>query len=347
MVRIALSRVPVIPAVRKDTGSNAALDKRGARLAGVRALVVVLTALVISLGLGLRADAASPGCGATVLASVKITKDITNCSANPALTIGDDDITLDLNGHTVDGTGVATGILASGKDHINIVNGTVTGFATGIQVANGHANLVKKITLTDNVSFGIMSSTADEAVIKGNHISGSATGISEDGSDDDIVKGNSITGGTTGIDVTNNATSISITGNTVKNATNGIVLRSASTSGSRTIGNKLIANSKGVFVNGASNNQVFDNVAKGGTDGIVVAAASFGTLLGGNATSGNSGFGIDVLETDGSVAIGDNHADDNGNWGIFAQPDNDDAGGNEAHGNGQFLQCHDVICRSK
>ena len=114
-------------------------------------------------------------CGQTLTQSVKLANDLTNCPA-PGLAIGADAITVDLNGHTIDGTVTQTetcqvlpfgipGIDTRGHNGLTIKNGTVQQFLNGIAVGPGEfegpptvgmANsVVRDITARDNSFIGI------------------------------------------------------------------------------------------------------------------------------------------------------------------------------------------------
>src|SRR3954470_9606689 len=70
----------------------------------------VLLSLSVLAGLALisaPAQAKPPeqvSCGQTLTHSVKLANDLTNCPSN-GLVVGADDVTVDLNGHTIDGDG--------------------------------------------------------------------------------------------------------------------------------------------------------------------------------------------------------------------------------------------------
>ncbi len=51
-----------------------------------------------------------------------------------------DGITVDLDGHTLDGTGLGVGILNNGFDRVTITNGSVQEFDFGVQLGAGTAN---------------------------------------------------------------------------------------------------------------------------------------------------------------------------------------------------------------
>jgi large repetitive protein len=86
-----------------------------------------------------------------------------------------------------------------------------------------------------------------------------------------------------------------------------------------------------------------NNVTGGCDDGIAVASAATNTLVAGNVVRDACDDGIDV-EAAGTV-IRANAANDNGDLGIEAVAGVIDGGGNRASGNGNPLQCLNVVCR--
>ncbi len=99
---------------------NACLDRR------LPALLVCAAALFASAA---PAQAAALKCGQTMRTSVVLTKDLRNCDSQPNTTnfdgqrVGDNNVEIVLNGHTVDGVGRGVGIRNRGFDHIRIVDG--------------------------------------------------------------------------------------------------------------------------------------------------------------------------------------------------------------------------------
>ena len=79
------------------------------------------------------------------------------------------------------------------------------------------------------------------------------------------------------------------------------------------------------------------------SDGIFVGAFTAGTVVRGNSAHDNSLDGIEVQGVDSRV--GDNVANDNGDFGIEAVPGVTDTGGNMASGNHNPLQCSNVFCQ--
>lgn len=110
---------------------------------------------------------ADPACGDTITVDTTLHADLVDCPSS-GFVIGGDDITLDLNGHTLGGDfalqdpcsgdtpcdwGVDNG---AGHTGVKVVNGTVTGFDFGVVVGRADDNVLGRLTVTDNNSSGIV-----------------------------------------------------------------------------------------------------------------------------------------------------------------------------------------------
>jgi parallel beta-helix repeat protein len=108
-------------------------------------------AVTSSVFAGGKNSAAADLCGATITQNLKLDHDL-SCSAD-GLTIGADGIKIDLNGHTVEGSGDLTsvGIRVFGRTEVRIKGpGEVTGFRTGVWIEGSTDVRVKKVTLSAN-----------------------------------------------------------------------------------------------------------------------------------------------------------------------------------------------------
>ena len=126
-------------------------------------------------------------CGATITTDTKLFSDLVNCPSN-GLVIGADNVTLDLNGHTVDGDGmplepcpegdtcdVGVDNLA-GYDGLTIVGGTVRQFGVGVFVAGGAAdNRLHRLAVADNTDFGIIAVESTDSEIAHTSMSDNGT----------------------------------------------------------------------------------------------------------------------------------------------------------------------------
>jgi len=101
------------------------------------------------------AGAAVLSCGQTITQSTVLDNDLTGCTNNGIL-IGADNITLDLNGHTVAGTpasGDKGGVVLVGRTGVTVRNGTVRSFDVGVVIEGGSGNTIEGVNAIDNISF--------------------------------------------------------------------------------------------------------------------------------------------------------------------------------------------------
>jgi parallel beta-helix repeat protein len=142
--------------------------------------VMVLALMVASftvVGAG-SALASHVGCGDTITTDTTLDSDLVNCPNN-GIVIGADNVTLDLNGHTIDGDGtpVATcpegdrcdvGVAnLAGYDRLTILGGTIRQFGVGVWVAGGAAhNRLYQLAVSDNTDFGVIVAESTDSVIE-------------------------------------------------------------------------------------------------------------------------------------------------------------------------------------
>jgi len=119
---------------------------------------IVLTALPAVLAVPMWATAAGAAvlsCGQTITQSTVLDNDLSGCAAN-GIVVGADNITLDLNGHTVTGTpasGDKGGVVLVGRTGVTVRNGTVRSFDVGVVIEGGSANTVEAVNALENISF--------------------------------------------------------------------------------------------------------------------------------------------------------------------------------------------------
>ena len=105
-------------------------------------------------------------CGDTITASVKLDHDLTDCPSN-GIVIGADGITLDLNGHTIDGDDALQdcepgadcdlGVLNIGHRAVKIKGGAIGEFGVGLVVAAGSDdNRLRDLAVTANEFAGVV-----------------------------------------------------------------------------------------------------------------------------------------------------------------------------------------------
>jgi hypothetical protein len=94
------------------------------------------------------------GCGQVITSDTKLTRDLGPCPGD-GIIVGADNITLDLNGHTVKGAGPGDGshpgVRISQHQGVTVTGGTITGFAAGVAIIGGSGNNLTNLTVTGNI----------------------------------------------------------------------------------------------------------------------------------------------------------------------------------------------------
>jgi parallel beta-helix repeat protein len=248
------------------------IERRGGGRRGRLLSLGLLAAVCLTLGApAARADQVF--CGQVLRASTTLTNNLAGC-AGDALVIGASGITVDLNGHVVQGTGLGTGIRNGGHADVTIRNGSVLNFDYGVVLHAGTVrNAVTNLNLSGNEWAAIQLENAS-----GNHV---AQNVVSDSSD-------------VGIRVANGSLSNVIVGNSLSaaGASEGFVIELGS-NGNWLEGNVVpVSGGHAVRVEHASGNMVLANELAGGADVTVLAAGSPGTVVQANRISGGGDAGI-------------------------------------------------------
>jgi hypothetical protein len=128
------------------------------------ALVLALGAAGVMIFGGGTAHAAKVGCGARITKDTTLHKDLVNCPNN-GIVITADDVTLDLNGHTIDGNGAPdhncdpvthfcdSGIAFGKRHRITVEHGSVRQFEAAVVVfKDRHARMLGLSTSRNHFS---------------------------------------------------------------------------------------------------------------------------------------------------------------------------------------------------
>ncbi len=134
-----------------------------------RSFLAILT-LAFAGGLAFGAGQASANhvsCGDEITADTTLDSDLVNCENN-GIVIGADDITLDLNGHRIDGDGTDfedagcdkgpcdVGVVNVGHDGVTVRHGSVREFEEGVGVGNARHVRILGISSSRNEFFGFL-----------------------------------------------------------------------------------------------------------------------------------------------------------------------------------------------
>jgi parallel beta-helix repeat protein len=322
-----------------------------------RGTLVAIGALAVVALAGGQAQAVV-SCGKTVTKDIKLKEDLIACPGD-GLVVGANDITIDLNGHKIDGQSLAgqDGIAISGHSGVVVKGsgGKIKQFEYGVKLLSAQNNRVSGLKVDDVTLSGVYVNTSSSSKIKGNTITeANFTGVEVTHSDEVEVSGNSVTGPDTtplgsygiGVNAPDSEDNV-VEDNVVKGGVEGdwgIVINGTAqaTLVKRNTARGFVQ--QGIYVyDGAADTKVRKNEAIGnGSNGIRVdAGAGTGTAVLKNTARKNFD-GISVAKA--GVGVGDNVANDNGNWGIIATAAINDLGGNKASGNGQAAQCSGIAC---
>ena len=193
--------------------------------------VTALTALsALSLLPATSAEAMPLHCGDTITASVVLTSSL-NCSGD-GLIVGANNLTIDLNGKRITGSGSGTGIqispsLPSTGLNLTVRGGTIQRFGTAIDVENdGTLSLASVRLLTNTLGLGSLA-LGLTAQVASSTFTGNTTAIGSTGFPGFLatlhVAGSSFHANPVAIDLLANSRIISVDGSTFTG--NGIALR--------------------------------------------------------------------------------------------------------------------------
>jgi hypothetical protein len=128
----------------------------------------IVIAVAVSLGLGPgQASASQVNCGDTITADTTLDSDLVDCPNN-GIVIGADNVTLDLNHHTIDSDGTPAagcdpetefcdiGVLNDGRDGVTVVHGSVRQFDLGVIVGEARRNRLLDISASRSQFSGIL-----------------------------------------------------------------------------------------------------------------------------------------------------------------------------------------------
>jgi len=268
-------------------------------------------------------------CGDTITRDTKLDSDLVDCPGD-GIVIGADNIKLDLNGYTIDGdssdryVGVQN---FDGYDNNTIENGTLRDFISAVFLSGTDDSVLRELGV-DSVGQGLTLLNSHNTQIKRNLITGAlycGICVLDSFPGHNLVKQNKV----------GNAGTWAI-----------YVIDSVDT---RVVSNEVSESVVGIRITAARDTRVEKNSASSNSeDGIRADDGSSATLLRRNTANGNADDGIQVeeLETDAlDTTLTRNVANFNGDLGIEAVPGVVDGGGNRAFGNGDPLQCLNVVCR--
>lgn len=218
---------------------------------------------------------ATLACGQTVTQSTRLLNDLVDCPGTGIVVAGTG-ITLDLDGHLVDGIGLGSGVLVTGNS-VTVTNGTVTEFDVGADVGATTGVLVSGLTLNANQEAGIQLADSRGTIVRANTLGENSAGVL-------------LIGGTQGARVLDNTLL----------ANSGPGVRVENSPGNRIDGNQITESSEaGVVAEGSPNTVVTANTLTGNSGGgVSLDLASHDSTIADNTIVGSGSDGIAVTASD-------------------------------------------------
>jgi parallel beta-helix repeat protein len=271
--------MPGSPRLPGRAGVGEAIRGPRTRPRGRRAgLVAAVAASLVAWGDG-PALASDVSCGATVAGDTTLRADLLNCPGD-GLVIGVDNITLDLNHHTIDGDGVPgaaqldRGVRLAGHRGVKIQGGTIQEFDTGVLLDAATGNTVRRLTLLRNIpGRGIdLENHSDGNRIQDNTSTDNArSAIVVISSDDNLVRANTgLRNGLTGILVRDGHHNRVEANTLAANVFNDIALDQGS-SDNVIRANSATTSEMGILLDNVDANTVTHNHVFGDADDIIVS----------------------------------------------------------------------------
>ena len=348
----------------------------------VLAILALAVANLLAFGAG-QASAGEVSCGDTITADTTLDSDLVDCPSN-GIVIGADGITLDLNGHVIDGDGTEfvgcpknefcdIGLLNDGHDGVKLRDGSVRDFAFGVLLVNARHNRVANLTVSRNAGTGIILFRSSRNTVIGNSARANGLqldqgGISLNRSHHNLVKRNILRrNGDLGVFMEMSDHNRIRKNRMLGHPEGGVIAEGHGNVFSR---NRIVRGGGGILItkitdHGAVGNVIRRNkVRNARAGGIGVDQEPRRTTLRRNRVVGSGRGGILVggpntklianrtLRNDGdgihvesrTATLTRNRAVRNADLGIEAVPGVIDGGGNRASGNGDPRQCVNVIC---
>jgi len=303
----------------------------------------LLVALVVFAGLlSARPADAAPAltfvtCGEPIAQSIRVNNNLQDCP-NDGLVVTASNITIDLNGHEIDGTnhsgkyGVND---VGGFDHVTVKNGYIRNFVVGVRCEGADHALLQGLTVSGGTGEGLQvlnGSTYD--TIKGNFVTGiKNSGIRTDHVSNVLVTKN-VSSGNNFVGILDTSSTNDVISSNQVSGNNWDGIGTWSSTGTRIINNRSISNeAAGVSDVSSTSVVITGNRLTSNTGyGIYLGPAYEATVRGNNASS-NGFSGIGIYGGGGNV-VTRNVASNNEDDGIHAETSSVNIDGNTANANG-------------
>jgi parallel beta-helix repeat protein len=269
------------------------------------ATALALGAISVVVGLFALGDAQAlashVACGEKITSDTTLDNNLKNCPDN-GIVIGADGVTLDLNGHFIDGDGTDTqgcsdtefcdvGVVGAGRDGTTVHDGSIRGFAVGVFEYRTHGDRLLSISARRNTFFGVVISASKRGVVRNSSLSSNippeGDGIGLFGSDRIRIRHNSIRRNAgPGIHVSDSDRNL-IKGNVLADDDPAVAVEGDG----NTVRNNDVIGGGGIRVSPGSRNRIVGNRVSHAEESLVVERGR-GNLFAGNVVDEAHGNGI-------------------------------------------------------
>jgi parallel beta-helix repeat protein len=261
----------------------------------------VVGVIVLSGG---RALASHVSCGEKITRDTKLDGDLVDCPNN-GIVIGADNVTLNLNGHTIEGDGTPAagcnprrkfcdvGVVSVGHDGVAVRGGSVREFDVGVLVGNARRARVLSVSSSRNFSFGFLVFDSARSLVRdcsgSDNLAPEGDGMGLFGSRDIRILNNSFRHNPEPGIVVDGSTDTLIAGNLISQNGIGILIRESNRNQVRR--NRLVRNREAIDVENGNRNVVARNRVSRGLVGVWILTGR-GNLVANNVVVGARRAGI-------------------------------------------------------
>lgn len=311
----SIRRLPRPPRRCEAWNRNGDIDMLQHTFSAMRAMRFVTVAGLIGLPGALQPAAYALQCGDVITQDTVLTEDLGPCSGN-GLVVGQPGVTLNLNGHSITGTGTAIGIWLRFPNPNGPATvqgpGVVAGFGFGVAFSMINNVTIRDVRFLDNV-VQISFAHSNTVLIANNELIGrgsAETAIQVSSSSLVTIQENKISGHSKAGIAGSNAAAISVLNNVIRR--NGVGISPGIEPGYWTIRENIVSANQGDGIVVGSCSEVADNqVTRNGGTGILTQGPAAGCPIQDNTVKRNAMYGIAVVRGYSFRVIG-NHASHNG-----------------------------------